>query len=145
MTGDIQQSEDIVQEVFLKIWIHRDKMQHVNNFNGYIHMIIRNHILTQISDRKREQFNLREYGKLQSTFTPEVGENSELIEKEQIVKEGVKQLAPKQQLVYILKREYGWKREQIAKELKISPLTVKAHIQKAIKSVSTYVSKRIER
>ena len=65
MTGDIQQSEDIVQEVFLKIWIHRDKMQHVNNFNGYIHMIIRNHILTQIRDRKREHFNLREYGKLQ--------------------------------------------------------------------------------
>ena len=144
MTGDIHLSEDIVQEVFLKIWMHRAKMQSINNFNGYIHIIVRNYTLSHLQGQEREECSLREYGRFKQVTTSVIQESIENKEREQIIKEGIRQLPPRQQLAYTLRREHGWKRERIAKELNISPFTVKGHIQQAIKSICNYVSKRIE-
>ena len=144
MTRDVQLSEDIVQEVFLKIWMHRTRLTSIENFNGYVHIIVRNYTLSHLRDQVKERCHLREYGKFKSASASVVQENMEDKEKERILNEGVKLLPPRQQLVYLLRRELGWKREQIAEELKVSTLTVKAHIQKAIKSIRSYISKRME-
>ena len=144
MTGNLHLSEDIVQEVFLKIWMHRAKMQSVDNFNGYIHIIVRNHTLSHLRGQEKEQSNLREYSRFKPAAESVTEENIEKKERDQIIKEGVRRLPPRQQIAYTLRREHGWKRERIARELNISPFTVKGHIQKAIKSLCAYVSKRID-
>ena len=135
MTGNMHLSEDIVQEVFLKIWMHRARLTSIENFNGYVHIMVKNYTLSHLRNQAKEQCNLREYGKFKSAIASVGNENIEYKEREQILKEGVKLLPPRQQLVYILRREHGWKREQIAEKLKLSPLTVKTHIKKAIKSI----------
>ena len=55
------------------------------------------------------------------------------------ISEAVRLLPPQQQLIYLLKREREWKREQIALELNISPNTVKSSMQLAVRSVKKYV------
>jgi RNA polymerase sigma factor (sigma-70 family) len=111
---DVHLNEDIVQEIFL------------------------------LQCREKEQCNLQEYGRFKAATTSVIQENIVDKEREQIIKEGVKRLPARQQLAYTLRGEHGWKRERIAKELDISPSTVKGHIQKAIKFLYIYVSKRME-
>ena len=44
LTESPEMADEIVQEVFVKIWINRDKLQDVHHFNGWIHTITRNFV-----------------------------------------------------------------------------------------------------
>src|ERR1044072_3455988 len=50
------QAQDIVQEVFLKIWQNRKKLPAVENFDSYLFIIARNHIISAL--RKKRHFPL---------------------------------------------------------------------------------------
>lgn len=140
ITGNVQLSEDIVQEVFLKVWMHREKLKGIENFNGYINSIVRNYTIDQLRGRAKEQRDKKEFARSCSELMMNNYE-LEYRETQQIFRSAIRQLPPKQQSIYLLKHEYGCKRHQMAKQLKISPFTVKAHIQRAIKSVRSYVEK----
>jgi RNA polymerase sigma-70 factor (ECF subfamily) len=132
MTNNEHLSEDIVQDVFCKIWQHREKLKVVGDFNAYLYMLYKNHVLDVLRGNQRETRVRQTY--FQDTVTrgmlpDEIISHKEM---EQAVMRAVKLLPKQQQLVYKLSREQGWKREVIAKELKVSPLTVKGHIQKAL-------------
>ncbi len=45
------QAQDIVQEVFLKIWQNRNKLPIVEDFNSYLFIIARNHIISALRKR----------------------------------------------------------------------------------------------
>ena len=62
-----------------------------------------------------------------------VDEKLEQKELEENLQNEIILLPPKQQTVYRLSKEKGWKREKIANALNISPFTVKCHMQKALK------------
>ena len=133
ITGNESISEDVVQEVFIKLWRHRGKLKGVEDFNAYLYRLYRNHILDVLKGQKKEK-NARQkyYEFMQSSSIVENGILSAR-EKEREVNKAIKQLPSQQQLVFRLSREYGWKRDKIAKELKISPNTVKGHIQKGLR------------
>lgn len=143
MTHNVHQSEDIVQEVFLKIWMHRAKLKNVDNFNGYVHTIVKNHTVDQMRSQAKEQYNLREFVSYASGTIAVHPENLEYKQGQQILKDAIRSLPPRQQLAYTLRREHGWKRDRIAQELNVSPSTVKAHIQKAIRFIKGYVGGRM--
>lgn len=143
VTQDTHLSEDIVQEVFLKLWAERKGMRFIENFNGWFYTIGRNCTLDKLRARQKEQ---RDIAAL-SRRAPEGYIDAEgIIHKEQarMVQEAVKSLSPQQQLAYTLKNELSWKRDRIAKELHISPHTVKEQLQRAVKAIRVYVSKRIK-
>ncbi|HWJ28602.1 MAG TPA: sigma factor, partial [Flavisolibacter sp.] len=41
-------SEEIVQDVFLKVWLKREQLATVNNFPGYLFTIAKNHIYNEL-------------------------------------------------------------------------------------------------
>src|SRR6266496_1881967 len=45
ITGSKEQGEDVVQEVFIKLWKHRAKLKEVKDFNGYLYMLYKNHVM----------------------------------------------------------------------------------------------------
>src|SRR5687768_12927844 len=54
MTRNDAMSEDVVQEVFLKLWQHRAKLSFVKDFNAYMYMLYRNHILDVLKGQQKE-------------------------------------------------------------------------------------------
>lgn len=137
MTGNEAMSEDVVQEVFLKLWQHREKVRAVENFNAYLYILYRNHVLDVLKGQQKEIRVRHVYCRELAVPCITVNEIISYKEKELAMAQAVKRLPQQQQLVYKLSREYGWKRDQIAKELKIAPNTVKAHIQKALRFLKT--------
>ena len=62
-------------------------------------------------------------------------EKPSLKEAEQILAKAIDQLPQQQKLVYQLSREQGLKHEEIARQLNLSPGTVKNHMIRALKTL----------
>ena len=132
-------SEDIVQEVFLKIWLKREELVGVEKLESYLFIMARNHIYNVLKRQQREQ-DFRKY--ILDWFesgreTPELT----LLFKEstQLLQQAVGQLTEQQQTIYKMTREQGLSYDQVAQQLNISPNTVKNHVANSLKIIRDYL------
>ncbi len=47
-------AEDAVQEIYLKIWLHREELDELRSVKGLLFTMMRNHLLNRLRDQKRE-------------------------------------------------------------------------------------------
>ena len=139
MDGD-QRAEDIVQDVFLKIWIHRDKLDEIENFNAYLFRMVYNRVLDHLKKCSREV--LMGAARLDNDITDTGNPEFLLREKEVLTKihEAVESLSPQQRRVYRLHREQGMKQQEIARMLDLSVSTVQNHMLLALKGIRHYLA-----
>lgn len=142
-TGSKLIMEDLVQEIFLKIWMGRESLATVNNFKTFLYVIARNQALNAV----RTAINQRNlHKKVQSVSTVEMEDVSDKKVKEihfSLLDEAIAQLPPQQQKVFLLSRRDRMKHQDIAKEMGISKETVKKYIQLAVASITSYMKSRL--
>ena len=126
-------AEEVVQEVFVKIWNSRKHIEPKGNIQGYIYMIAKNVILDEFKKRiKRRAAENYQLHLLQSTNnTQEKVAYNEL--KEMIAKILVT-MPEKRRLVFELSRFKGLSNKEIANEMGIAVKTVEAHLTQAIQN-----------
>lgn len=138
LTHSVVTAEEIVQDVFLKIWTHRDHLTGVNHFSAYLYTLTRNHIFTVLKQQSREMQAktrlLQEQSRLRET---EVSAND--LEYQNLLDHAMTHLSPQQKLVFDLCRLKGFKYTEAAKRLNISPLTVKTHMQQALRALKLHL------
>lgn len=133
-------AEEIVQDVFMNLWINRVRLQHIDNFGGYLRVITRNEALQVL---RRLALQARCYEKSAESWTEQHNETEGTIlynESRQILDRALKALPPQQQLIYKMCHLDGMKQQEIADQLQISPLTVKAHLRQAVQRVRKFFS-----
>jgi len=129
--------DDILQEVFVKIWLNRQKIGNPETFNAYIFTITKNEVLNLIRN------NLRDHTFKDQLFQYAVGEeyqNSVPLEYDEIktgIDKIVANLPEKRQRVFILSRNEGLSNKEIALQLNISEKTVEDHITQAIRQIKS--------
>jgi len=134
----VQICEEIVQDVFLKVWENRATLPNLNKFTAYLFIVTRNYTISAIrqmvKDKKQsllyaeEVLNLKE-----SEETFDVDQ-----EYQHILIKAIAELPPSQQRVLQL-RQQGLKSREIAGEMGISIESVKKYQQWASKSVSKFL------
>jgi len=134
-------AEEIIQEVMLRIWIHRDKLPEVEIPRKWVFRIASNLAFTFLQRRLKEQQII---GSLRDTEISESDPEADLRinEIKRHVQEAVKQLPKERKRIYLLSREAGMSRDEIASQLNISPSTVKNSIAAALKSIRDYLKGR---
>lgn len=135
MTGSNQVAEDIVQEVFLKIWKKRKDLRLVSHFDKYLLRMVYNEILNLIQRKTKESQILNEISSYQQNINYEDVANTEYESKYLALKNAIEDLPTRQKLVFILSKEKGLKQEEIANELNISLKTVKSHMTQALNTL----------
>ncbi|WP_316802965.1 RNA polymerase sigma-70 factor [Pedobacter nototheniae] len=134
-------AEEIVQEVFIKIWQKRSQINTDRLFSAYIKKITLNHVLNHLKKVSREKALQKElFGYI------EVLRNSteeKLFEKELLktYDEAISNLPPQKKLIYHMSRTEELSHDEIAKKLNISKNTVKNHMVEATRFIRNYVSK----
>ncbi|WP_336725891.1 RNA polymerase sigma factor [Paraflavisolibacter sp. H34] len=137
-------AEEIVQDVFLKIWIRREQLPAIDKFDGYLFMVARNHIYNELRKKTAEQpfvDHLEQYF-LETSALPE--QQLLLKETKQLILKAVAQLPAQQRAVYELSRNEGLDHARIAEKLGISKLTVKSHMTKALQAIRQYLEKHTD-
>lgn len=128
-------AEEIVQDVFLKVWQRRGKLSHVQNFNAYLFVMTRNDVYKALKGIARS-YTL-------TVFTDEDKEltynntSDLLLEKEytRVLQNAIDRLPNQQKQVYHLVKDHGLKRDEVAYKLQIQPETVKYHLAQAMKNI----------
>lgn len=126
-------AEEIVQEVFVSLWLSRHKLSAINDPGGYLYTTIINKSITSL--KKHQAFESRK-SQVDISQEPaaEVNEAEQRLafrENESLLQNWVHSLPRKQQEVYLLKKEEGLSIKEIAEQLEISEFTVKNHLKAA--------------
>jgi RNA polymerase sigma-70 factor (ECF subfamily) len=131
---DEADTEDIVQEVFIKIWELRDKLDDSKMLNSLIFTIAYNNSISLI----RKRINGSRYIEyLKNNSVSQFPDNSfskvEINELNNHVEKLIQNLPDRQKRVYLSHRERGLTYPEIAKEMGISKNTVENHMVKTLK------------
>ena len=138
MTRSDLVAEEIVQEIFMHIWEKRELLRDVQAPSAYfftaVYRKIYNHYKKLALERRIQNHEAQSLD-ISDTTNETILAN----ESKRLINEAVASLPPQQQLVFKLSKEAGLTREQVAKELNISPHTVKNHLGEAMKSIRGYL------
>jgi len=137
LSGDTAQADELVQEVFLKVWLNRDKLPHVLRFENYLFTIARNQVFDMLKTIARESEFRRQIAGLLDAGANPVEDQLLNRENELRLRQALDQLPPRQRLIFTLSRNQGMKHEEIADHLNISRHTVKTHLVQALKTLRT--------
>lgn len=131
-------TEELLQDVFQRIWEHRKNIDPEKSFKSYIFTIARNLVYDYFNKASRQRL-LERY--LQGTEQKLVVNTQHRLEEKEsalILERAVRQLSPQRKLVYTLCKIEGKSYEDVSKTLGISVSTISDHIVKATKSIKAY-------
>ena len=127
-------SDDVVQEVFIKIWQNRAKLQTELNLWAYIYVLTKRMSLNKLRSIKRSTACFEKLLKHVSVESNDVEDHILVKELSEQIMQFVAQLPPQQQKVFTLSRIVGISHQEIADELGISTNTVRNHIVQVLKN-----------
>jgi len=137
-------ADEIVQEVFVKIWESRHKIQNYDSFESFLFTVAYNSTISLLRKRASEKRYLEHLFAIQEiNHAPTVIEEmhySELIEN---VRSLINELSPRQREIFLLSREEGLSHDQIAQKLGISVNTVKKHVSNVLEFLRTRMDKSL--
>jgi RNA polymerase sigma-70 factor (family 1) len=139
LSGSATIAEDVLQDVFLKIWRDRNQLTNIDNFNAYLFRMAQNTAINVLRRQSREALLLNEVQRL----APEGVQGHELLAAREVrtaLQQAINNLPPQQRKVYQLGKEQELTYEQIAAALGISTSTVRNHMVQALKSIREYIA-----
>lgn len=141
LTQDHEVTEEIVQEVFTKIWIDRKALRQVKRFDAYLFILCRNHTLNHIrklvAERGKKEAYLSEVDTVQQAV-----EIKTTRDRYELIDQAVRLLPPQQQKVFVLRRQ-GLKNPEISQQMNLSIESVKKYQHLAVKFISEFVKNQI--
>lgn len=141
LTRSQELTEEVVQDVFLKIWLNREAIFKIQEFKAYLFAAARNHAFNALKKASLDSVYLEDNEwSYHANRLVETGENETDYGK--LIDEAIDLLPPQQQRVYLLSKHERRKYNQIAQELNLSTETVKKYIQLSSESIRTYVQKK---
>ena len=141
-TKDPSKSEDIVQNVFVKIWIYRKKIDPNIPIKKYLYKSVYNAFIDQYRKNKSVISLEDKYLKVIDTI---IDDNSLDIEKLMMnVNREIDKLPEKCKRVFILNKKEGLTHDEIAEYLQISTKTVESHITRAFKILNQKLGNKIK-
>lgn len=130
-------TEEILQEVFIKIWTKKETIDIRLSFDAFIFTIAKNATFNYLRSIANQESLKKEYWKNLS-FLNEETENTILLgEYEEIVNDILQQIPTQKRSVFVLSKQQGKSNEEIADLLGITQKTVKNHLWKTLQIIRT--------
>lgn len=138
-------ADDIIQDVFLSIWINRDKIDTQSKYiKSYLYKAVRNRSLNYIQSVKDSlPFRIDDIDFLiqKQIFADKPYDNLLVDDLQQEIKKCINNLPPQCKKVFLYSRVNNIKNKEIATQLNISEKTVEKHITKALSEIRLHLSK----
>lgn len=128
-------SEEILQEVFIRLWSRRELLDPQQSFDGYLFTIARNLTYNYLRDAsRRESVRDELWSNIQAQYQ-QVETDIIFEEYKEIVEDIIRNLPRQKRSIYQLSRQQGKSHSEIADMLGISPKTVKNHLWNTMSTI----------
>jgi len=145
LTDSVQTSEEIVQDVFLKVWLKRATLHEIERFDAWLFIVARNMIYSWLRKSAPPPMIQTEEADGWLPISKDLASNGiEEKELQQLLQKAVNRLSQQQKQVYQLFAEQGLKYDRIAQLMQIAPETVRKHLQCATRNIRAYILSNIE-
>lgn len=138
-----EDAENIIQDVFLKLWERQDTLHLINNLNAYLFKLVRNKCI----DHLRNKLSAEKCNKsVQNSFEMEMTLKIQSLDKfndvffsernmDDIISNAIKSLPDRCRKIFLLSRNEGLKYREISESLNISVNTVENQMNIALKKL----------
>lgn len=131
-------AEEIVQEVFLRIWLRRERLQLVESLSGYLYAITRNIALNRLA-RTQTEDRWRTGGEADGLDVPmELADADAAVRETEMslaIERAIARLSPRCREAFLLRRRSHLSYAEIAERMQTTPKTVENQIAKALKQL----------
>ncbi|HWJ92336.1 MAG TPA: RNA polymerase sigma-70 factor [Flavisolibacter sp.] len=132
-------TEEIVQDVFIKLWNKRDEVREIENYGAYILTMAANKTYDFLRKMASEE-------KLKQRVWLSIQNHSNITEEtldfkqsQALLNEAIEQLPPQRKKVFLLSRQEGLSHNEIAERMNLSPKTVNNHLVEALRFIKEYL------
>ncbi len=141
MLNDEEAAEDVVQQLFMKIWECRDTMVLPDSVAAYLFTAARNRALNYIKSRARKSDNEIPLANHHDELDHRTEESMDAKELQKALYAAIDSLPEKRREVFVLSRFEGKSYKEIAELLNISVKTVEAQMGKALSTLREFIAK----
>jgi RNA polymerase sigma-70 factor (ECF subfamily) len=133
-----QQAEEIVSDVFIKVWQSRKRLPEVDNINVYLYTSVRNRTKDYLNKDRR--YNVVRFSKddweeilIELKNPSDYCISTDLMKK---INAAINQLPPQCKVIFKLIKEDGLSYKQVAEIMELSPLTVRNQLAIAVRKMA---------
>ncbi len=143
-------AEDIVQDIFTRLWIIRECLAGIKNVDGFLYILSRNLVYDALRKELKVQRNQLQYftaslsREAHSHQEPDLYHEPDPVSMQiDLINLAVQELPSQQKKVWELARRDGLKQSEIANRMNLSRETVKKYLGYATASVAKFVTSRM--
>jgi RNA polymerase sigma-70 factor (ECF subfamily) len=145
MMGDRHRSEELMQEIFLRIWLKRKTYKASHRFRAWLFAIAANHCRSAFRRAKPQPQPLpNRGGEVPAATDPSPAEAAVAAESTHQVAAAVAQLPPQQRMVVVLRTFSGLSFAEIGRAIGRSEVTARSHMHHALCNMRRYLEPRMQ-
>lgn len=129
---DREETKDILQKVFVKIWSIRNRLPIDVKLSAYLYQIVKNELINHISHSKVVDKYLESMSSYASTYVADTDYVIREKQLQEIIEREIQNLPEKMREVFQLSRKQYLSHREIAEKLGISEKTVKNQLSNAL-------------
>lgn len=129
-------AEDIVQNIFMRLWLNREKLDEGKSLRNFLYVSARNEAFDVLKSQKENMLSLSTVlGGADRQSPDNIEEDLDAAETLAMVTGNISKLPPQRQLIFQMSRYEHLSNKEIADRLNLSVRTVEKHISLAIKDL----------
>ncbi len=139
ITRSDQLAEEVVNDVFVKLWNQRDKIREIENLTVYLYIAVKNQSLNALS-RKAKELTTEPFDFIEIELkNSSINSDELMVTKEmfQRMQKSIDALPPRCKMIFKLVREDGLKYKEVAQILNITVNTIDVQMAIAVKRICT--------
>jgi RNA polymerase sigma-70 factor (family 1) len=139
LTKDDNAVEDLVQDIFLKIWLTREQLPDIENLRGWILRLAYNTTFNWIRTKKVRSVVITGIPDEEKLPVDTDVDPASLEQTRTLIANAIDQLPKQAHKIYQLNRQYGYSITEIATKMNLAPQTVKNTLGRAVKAIRDHL------
>ncbi len=133
-------AEDAVQNLFMKIWLNREKLEEGRPINYFLFTVLKNDLLNILRDSKSNIFVLDDCLEMLNYLDGEDTDAQEFDQEQvEMMHSAVEQLSPQRKKIFSMKISGKYSNQEIAEKLNLSINTIKFQYSQSLKQIKKLV------
>ena len=145
VTRDRLRSDEIVQETFVKIWLHRERIDTAKSFKSFIFKIAKNLIVDEFRKKMRNPIveDFHEHQNNQEIAENFTDQQMDLQEFHEALQQAKAKLTPRQREIFEMSKEQGLSAKEIAAQLNVLEQSVYNQLSLTIQQLKKDIRKSL--